>query len=489
MEIGLKMHGVEAPGFSRVKRRSLSFPSGLQSARRFLLGGAPGLKPIFSLACIRAAEAARSHADHWGLKANASPRRGVKLPHLSHWLCCTAPRPMTPKESPQRKPPPEQEAAKPFPVQPPAPGPEVVIPAETAAELEEEHELLHANIRAASMAQVALAVIAGIAVFYFARLPLITLSMALLIAFILEPIVNGLQKWRVPRSAGALIAVLLLVAVFGAGTYVFYNRAIAFARELPKYSSAIHAVIAKVTASTDKIAQSTSKAIKGPQAKQPVPVEVQQGPDIFHFLQGGAGVFGDIIMTLSFIPFLVYFMLSWKDHAHRATVQLFPKEHRLQAHRTLGRISTMIRSFIIGNVVVGAINSVVSSLVFWQLGISYPYFIGMISGYASLIPYLGIVLGLLPPLASGIGVLHKTGVLIVVITVLSVHLVTMNVLYPKMVGRRARLNPLAVTLSLLFWAWIWGAMGLVLAIPIVGATKIIFDHVDSLRPLGAWLGE
>jgi len=392
------------------------------------------------------------------------------------------------KESSQRKTPAEQEPAKPFPVQPPAPGPEVVIPAETAAELEEEHELLHANIRAASMAQVSLAVIAGIAVFYFARLPLITVSVALLIAFILEPIVNGLQKGRLPRSVGALIAVLLLVAVFGTGTYIFYNRAIAFARELPKYSADIHAVVAKVTANTHKITQSASKAVQGSKPK-PVPVEVQQGPSIFHFLEGGAGVFGDLIMALSFIPFLVYFMLSWKDHAHRATVQLFPKEHRLQAHRTLGHISRMIRSFIIGNVVVGAINSVVSSLVFWQLGISYPYFIGIISGYASLIPYLGIVLGLLPPLASGIGVLHKTGVIIVVITVLSVHLVTMNVLYPKMVGRRARLNPLAVTLSLLFWAWIWGAMGLVLAIPIVGATKIIFDHVDSLRPLGAWLGE
>jgi len=402
---------------------------------------------------------------------------------------------MAPKESSRPKAPPsqpEQEPAKPpakpFPVQPPAPGPEVVIPAETAAELEEEHELLHANIRAASMAQVAVAVIAGMAVFYFARLPLITVSAALLIAFILEPIVNGLQKWRVPRSVGALIAVLLLVAAFGVATYVFYNRAIAFARELPKYSADIHAVIAKVTANTHKITQSASKAVQGSKPKA-VPVEVQQGPSIFRFLEGGAGVFGELILALSFIPFLVYFMLSWKDHAHRATVQLFPKEHRLVAHRTVGRISNMIRGFIIGNVVVGAVNSLVSSLVFWQLGISYPYFIGIISGYASLIPYLGIVLGLLPPLASGIGVLHKTGVIIVIMTVLAVHLVTMNVLYPKMVGRRARLNPLAVTLSLLFWAWIWGAMGLVLAIPIVGATKIIFDHIDSLRPLGAWLGE
>ena len=396
---------------------------------------------------------------------------------------------MAHQESSQRKIPPDPKAAKPFPVEPPPPGPEVALPLDAVAELEEERELLHANIRAASMAQVAVAIIAGIAVFYFARLPLITISVALLIAFILEPIVDGLHKWRVPRSLGSVIAVLLLVAIFAAATYLFYNRAISFARELPKYSAEIHAAIAKFTASTSKIAQSTSKAIRGPKPRQPVPVEVQEGPSVLHFLEGGAGVFGDIALALSFLPFLVYFMLSWKDHAHRATVQLFPKEHRLVAHRTLGRISTMIRSFIIGNVVVGAINSVVSSLVFWQLGIAYPYFIGVISGFASLIPYLGIVLALLPPLTGGIGVLHRAGVIIVVITVLAVHLVTMNVLYPKMVGSRVRLNPLAVTLSLLFWAWIWGGMGLVLAIPIVGATKIVFDHVDSLRPLGAWLGE
>ena len=363
------------------------------------------------------------------------------------------------------------------------------MPAEVVAELEEEHELLHANIRAASMAQVAVAVIAGIAVFYFARVPLITLSAALLIAFILEPLVDRLHKWRVPRALGAFIAVLCLVIVVAAATYLFYNRAVAFGRELPRYSAEIHAMVAKITSNTSKIEQNTSKVLKGPNQKQPIPVEVQQGPSLFRFLEGGAGVIGDIILAMSFIPFLVYFMLSWKDHAHLATVRLFPKEHRLMAHRTVGRISTMIRGFIIGNVVVGIINSVVSSLVFWQLGIKYPYFIGTISGFASLIPYLGLVLGIIPPLAGGIGVLTHTGIIVVVITVLVVHLVTMNVLYPKMVGRRAQLNPLAVTLSLLFWAWIWGAMGLVLAIPIVGATKIIFDHVDSLRPLGAWLGE
>jgi predicted PurR-regulated permease PerM len=194
-------------------------------------------------------------------------------------------------------------------------------------------------------------------------------------------------------------------------------------------------------------------------------------------------------LAVSFIPFLVYFMLTWKDHAHNATVRLFPKEHRLLAHRTVGRISNMIRSFIVGNVLVGVLISAISVAVFWYLGIPYFYFLGVISGFVSLIPYLGVFLALLPPLAGGIGSLDRGGVLIIVVTVIGLHLLTMNVLYPKVVGKRLRLNPLAVTLALLFWAWIWGAMGLILAVPIVGAAKIICDYVDPLRGLGEWLGQ
>jgi predicted PurR-regulated permease PerM len=67
--------------------------------------------------------------------------------------------------------------------------------------------------------------------------------------------------------------------------------------------------------------------------------------------------------------------------------------------------------------------------------------------------------------------------------------VTMNVLYPKFVGKRLQLNPLVVSLSLLFWAWVWGPAGLILAIPILGAIKIICDYIDPLRGLGSWLGE
>ena len=81
--------------------------------------------------------------------------------------------------------------------------------------------------------------------------------------------------------------------------------------------------------------------------------------------------------------------------------------------------------------------------------------------------------------------MSKAGVVIILLTVTGLHLLAMNVLHPKIVGKRLRLNPLAVTLSLLFWAWIWGAMGLILAVPLVGATKVICHYVDALRGLGA----
>jgi predicted PurR-regulated permease PerM len=281
-----------------------------------------------------------------------------------------------------------------------------------------------------------------------------------------------------------------MVAAAGGVTDFFYTRAVDFATQLPKYSGNIRQSLARIREQTNKLEESTRSVMASPKAgKSAVPVEVQEAPGLSRVIAAGSGTVGEVLLSVTFLPFLVYFMLIWKDHAHIATVQLFPRAHRLRAHRTIGRISAMVRSFIVGNVLVGAFSAVVSAVAFWHLGIQYFYFLEVISGFVSLIPYLGVFLALLPPLAGGIGILTKTGVGVVLLSVVALHILTTNVLYPKIVGRRLRLNPLAVTLSLLFWAWIWGAMGLILAVPLVGATKIICDYVDSLRGVGAWLGD
>jgi predicted PurR-regulated permease PerM len=287
-----------------------------------------------------------------------------------------------------------------------------------------------------------------------------------------------------------LIAVVLMAALAGSLTFFFYNRVVDFASTLPKYSDKIRDTLASLRSQSRKIEEGTRSVIESPaKGRQPLPVEIQEAPGLSRMVSAGGGVLGEVLLAISFVPFLVYFMLTWKDHVHIATVQLFPKEHRLVAFRTVGRISSMIRSFIAGNIFVGLVIGLISTAVFWLLGIPYFYFLGMISGIMSLIPYVGVFLALLPPLAGGIETLNKTGVVMIVVTVVALHIITMNILYPKIVGRRLRLNPLAVTLSLLFWSWVWGAMGLVFAVPVVGATKIVCDHMEPLRGLGKWLGE
>ena len=354
----------------------------------------------------------------------------------------------------------------------------------------EDAEILHASIKAGSVAQTVVAVIAVVGLVYLLKIVLVTTLLSILLAFVLEPFVSRMVRIGIARSAGALLAVVLMVGMAGGLTYFFYNRAVNFATQLPKYSEKFHTTLADLREQTSKLEESTRSAIGAPnRGKPPVAVEVREAPGLSRLISAGSGTLGEVLLVISFIPFLVYFMLTWKDHAHCSTVRLFPKEHRLMAHRTVARISTMIRSFVVGNLLIGLISAAVSTIVFWRLGIPYFYFLGAISGFVSLIPYLGVFLALLPPLAAGTGVVDKTGIGIILLTVIGLHLLSMHVLYPKIVGKRLRLNPLAVTLSLLFWAWIWGAMGLVLAVPLVGATKIVCDYIDPLRGLGAWLGD
>ena len=201
------------------------------------------------------------------------------------------------------------------------------------------------------------------------------------------------------------------------------------------------------------------------------------------------GAITEVVLTLCFIPFLTYFMLSWQEHARTKSVQLFRPENRSTAYVTIGHISTMMKSFIAGNFLIGLFMGICSVVVFGFLGVPYFYFIGFISGFLSLVPYLGVLVAVLPPIAAGIGVLSDTRLLLVAITVLTLHMLAMNVLYPKILGKRLQLNPLVVTISLLIWGFIWGAMGLILAVPIMGAIKIVCDHVVSLRAIGEWLGE
>jgi len=372
-----------------------------------------------------------------------------------------------------------------------APQPEASDRERPKEETAQETEVLQTSIKLGTVAQIVVAIIAVIGLIYLLKLVLITILVSLLLAYLLEPLVRGLSRLRVPRWASALSTVLLAVAVTLGVGYFSFNRAVEFADQLPTYSSKIRGMLGKIRAKAGKIESTTRSAVEPPPpaGKEPVPVKVQQAQGLTQLISENGSTIMDVLMAIGFVPFLVYFMLMSKDHFHVATVRLFPKEHRMLAHRTVANISAMIRSYIVANVVLGLLNSAIFIVIFWVMGIHYFYFVGPISGFATLIPYLGVFLAPIPPLASGMDMLGKTGVITILVTIIGLHIITINFVYPRIVGRRLRLNPLVVSLSLLFWAWIWGAPGLIMAIPILGAAKIICDHIEPLRGFGSWLGE
>ena len=182
-------------------------------------------------------------------------------------------------------------------------------------------------------------------------------------------------------------------------------------------------------------------------------------------------------------------MLSWQHHVRSATVMLFSLENRNTAYVTLGLISAMIRSFMVGNLLIGLFLGTASTIAFEDSEFAvflFHWFHQRISEPGSL-PRSGAGDGAADFVTMGH--IESGNAVAIVMIVLGLHLVALNVLYPKFLGNRLQLNPLAVTMALLVWGWLWGAMGLVLAVPITAAMKIVFDHMDSLKPYGAWMGE
>lgn len=336
--------------------------------------------------------------------------------------------------------------------------------------------------------EVVIAIAVVLTICYFAKLVLITLFTSILLAFMLQPVVDLADRIRLPRPVGSALAVLLLVGVFYGILYFSYNRGVEFVRQLPQYTEKIREHVMKFRQQAEKFQKTTEQVLPETQEERQT-VKVQQQVSWPELLTRSAGTVWEFVLIISFIPFLIYFMLTWQDHVRAATVMLFRMEHRNTAYVTLGRIASMIRHFIVGNVVIGVFMGVVSTAAFGVIQLPYFYFLGFISGFLSLVPYLGVVLALLPPLVAAVGQLTGAKVIVIVATVIGLHLFAINVLYPKLLGRRVQLNPLVVTIALMIWGWLWGGMGLILAVPVTAAIKIIFDHVESLRPYGNWLGE
>ncbi|MBI3895349.1 MAG: AI-2E family transporter [Acidobacteria bacterium] len=339
-------------------------------------------------------------------------------------------------------------------------------------------------------ASIALSVIAfgvGMAICYFAAAVIQTILVAILLALLLDPPVERLRRWKFPRTFAVLLMLLLFLGVVSVSSFYLYSSAQEFIEELPSYSQDIRQKILQIRRRAERIQQQTEQVI--PPAQEEAEAVTDQSLWSRYVFPGSERIFNFIILV-SFIPFMIFFLLTWKERLYASCLSGFPEQERPGIAQLLHTISGMLRGFLIGNFFVGLILSAMGAILFFALKLKYAVLLGLISGFLNLIPYVGIVLAMIPPFLVTLEQPRNTQLLFILAGGISTfHLVGLNVFYPKIVGHRVRLNPFAVMVTLLVWSWMWGLMGFILAIPIAAGAKALCDNTGQLRPIGRLLGE
>ncbi|HVV43790.1 MAG TPA: AI-2E family transporter [Bryobacteraceae bacterium] len=366
-----------------------------------------------------------------------------------------------------------------------------------------------------------------IGILYWARPVFITSLAAVIIAFLLEPVVVLLTRLRLPRPLASLV-----VCVIAATTVYFTGMAIwtqlsGIAKDAPELRRNLSKTLEGTTTTIQHVGDSVSqilgttarpsgasgatgatatvpppttsrrrRATPPPPPPTPEPAAIQEvrihddRNPVADFVVSRLGTLYQAVLMSSFVPFLVYFMLSWRDHIYKSFLRFFEGPDRLVVARSVTGVSTMARAFVVGNFIIGMLLAALSSVLFAVLHVPFPFLAGSLSGFLSLVPYIGLPLGMIPPLLATLAVgTDSTIILFSFLVVILLHLTAMNVFYPKLVGARVHLNPLVVTFSLMFWGFLWDAAGLVLAIPITAGVKAICDNVAGLRSFGRFLGD
>ena len=370
-----------------------------------------------------------------------------------------------------------------------------------------------ADIRSLSLT--ILAVLAVVVILQYAQALFIPIVLGILISYALAPVVEALHRVRLPRTIGAGLAVTMLVGALGLSVYTLSDEAMSIVSNVPQAAQHIRdrlrahhgsrgGALQKVQQAASEIDRAAQEASNPSQVEQDRAAEIkrQTGVQKVEIVQSpfratdylwssGIGLVafaGQFVLVL----FLVYFFLVTGDMYKRKVVKiagptLSQKKITVQI---LDDINLQIASFMRVQVFTSLVVAVATGFALWWFGVEHFVLWGLLSGIFNSIPYLGPVI-----VTGGLGVvafmqfddLVKTSIVCAVafaITSLEGFLLT-----PTLMGRAAQMNPVAIFIGLLFWSWVWGVWGMLLAVPLMMTIKVICDHVEDLQPIGRFLGD
>jgi predicted PurR-regulated permease PerM len=325
---------------------------------------------------------------------------------------------------------------------------------------------------------------------YVARSVFMPIVLALLLSFLLAPLVSGLVRLHLPTPLGAAIVVLAILAVVGSGAYWLSGPAAGWMEQIPQSLERLETKVQTMKKSVAEISKATQQvetlAKGGPEQGTSV-VEIQRPPLIGTILNQTLEAGAAIVVTI----ILLYFLLASGNLFLQKLVRVLPRfKDKRTAVTIVHQVEKDVSLYLLTVTMTNAGLGIAVGMAMYGLGMPNPVLWGVMVGCFNFIPYLGdiastIVLTLVASLTfDQLGRILLVPAVFFALTSLEGMIVT-----PLVVGNRLSLNPVAIFIWLLLWGWLWGIPGTLLAVPLLAVIKIICDNIAPLAPIGEFLGD
>lgn len=345
----------------------------------------------------------------------------------------------------------------------------------------------------ADVRTVALVGLFVLALFYTLRITrtfLVPVVVAILLDFLLSPAVRALRKLKIPEPLGAGIVMLALIALLAGVTYNLAAPAADWMRRAPATMNLARNKLAALRGPMEQVSRAAEQVESATDVggKSDTPEVQIAGPSLTKQVFGGTL---NMLGSLTIVAFLTYFLLAAGDLFLQKLIRVLPQfKDKKRAVSIARETEAQISTFMLTSTAINTGLGVVTAVVMWACGMPNPALWGLVAALLNFMPYVGAIATMV---VLGLAALVTYDTLgraaIVPVAFFAVNMIESNVVTPLILGHKLQLNTVALFVGMMFWWYVWGIPGALMAVPMMAVMKIFCDHFEELSPVGEFLGK